>query len=102
MLPSDMSDGPAFEVLDAGTGTPQRYPRALGRQPLKTVYDVQEEQARVYRAITSGKISDSAGSKLTFVLRSLVATMETAKIEHQLELLIRDRQKRLTGKGGTP
>lgn len=86
------------EVFDAGMDAAQRYPRALGRQPLRTVRDVQEEQARVYKAVTAGKVSPRVGNALTYQLRELVKTMEVATIEGQLEALLRERQKQISNK----
>ena len=84
-------DSSTSVVVVSGTDVPQRYPRALGRQPLRSINDVGEELARVYRAVCQGKIAADVGTKLTYILREMVKTIEVAKIEPALELLEQER-----------
>lgn len=73
-------------VLDP-SDIPQRYPRAIGRQPLTTVNQVREEMARVYKATASGKITTKQGSQMIYMLQAISKTIEVEKIESKLEAI---------------
>lgn len=54
---------------------------------LNSINDVKNELARLYRQTRAGEVDTTDAAKLTFVLNSLVAMIETADIERRLELL---------------
>ena len=80
-------------VLD-GTDVPQRYPRALGRQPLNTISQVREEMCRVYRAVAQGKISTKQGAQMVYMLQVVAKTIEGQKLELVEEALARLESER--------
>lgn len=91
--PAGESDGQVV-VIDGSIDVPQRYPRALGRQPLKSVNDVREEMARVYRAVAAGKISTKQGTQMVYMLSVMTRTIEIEQIEGKLDAMIRERELR--------
>lgn len=88
---ANSGDG-AFVVLDAND-VPQRYPRAIGRQPLTTVNQVREEMARVYKATASGKITTRQGAQMVHMLQVIGKTIEVEKIEPLLEEIRRWQER---------
>lgn len=76
-------------VIDGSIDIPQRYPRAIGRQPIDTINRVREEMGRVYRAVAAGKISTKKGSSMVFMLNVIAKTIEVEKVESQLEAVLR-------------
>lgn len=85
--------GQVVVVEDADV--PQRYPRALGRQPLNTINQVREEMCRVYRAVTQGKVSTKQGAQLTYMLQVVARTIEVEKIEPALERILQEREQQV-------
>jgi hypothetical protein len=81
-------DDSALVVLD-GTDVAQRYPRALGRQPIDTIGRVREEMARCYKAVAAGKITTKQGSSMIFMLSVIARTIEVEKVEPMLEAIER-------------
>jgi hypothetical protein len=69
-------------------------PPEIGRHPLRTLNDVGEEIARVYRAFARGKIATKDANAAVFQLTSLARVLEVVRIEHQVEL-INDRADEL-------
>ena len=91
---ADDAAGADVAVLDASTDTPTKYPRAIGRQPIKTLNQLQDEMARVYKAVASGKISTSHGSKMIYMLREIAKTVDdTDKVRVAVEAYLSQRQQ---------
>lgn len=62
-------------------------PPTVRRIRLKTVSQVGDELARVYRAIRSGTMDPATGTKLAFVLSVLARLRESGDLEHRIEQL---------------
>lgn len=54
---------------------------------LKTIDDVRLEMASVYRAMKSGEIECSDGTKFVYVLNTIAKAIELHDIEKRIELL---------------
>jgi hypothetical protein len=60
-------------------------PPEIGRHPLRTINQVAEEQARVYRAFARGKVTREDANSATYQLTQLVRSLQIVRVEDQVE-----------------
>ena len=71
------------DVIDAKTGKVLTLPKRA-REKLDTALDVRRANARVYRAMRTGQLDPTDGSKLSFVLMNQLKMIELSEIEQKL------------------
>lgn len=90
---SKLTDKKSPVTIDNTSGELQATPRKK-RVDLKTVDDLRLEMAQVYRAMKTGEIETSDGTKLVYVLGQLGRLIEAHEIEKRIELLETTLSKR--------
>jgi hypothetical protein len=98
------SDERQPETIDGATGKPDPTPTngAFGKEgrriDLSNLRDVRIELARLYRMMDSGEVTDAAGGKRAFVLKTIHDVIVSAEIEKRVDEL----EARFTAGGARP
>lgn len=80
-------DGWMGPVEKQGVATSPPTPRRTARAKLKTVGNVAEELAKIYRAVAGGKLDSQEGCRRTYILAMLAKMIEGSELERRIESL---------------